>query len=110
MFVTDPALAELRAIFARATGEEKPNNHGTVEEVWGDRILIVFDDGGSAPYPLAEVRALSPDHEVMAAGFYGYEGCPLLAPTSEGSCPTPYLCSEKGDCGVAAIGSKDGES
>jgi len=59
VFVTDPALAELRAIFARATGKERPNHHGTIDEVWSDRILIIFDDGGSAPYPADEVRHLS---------------------------------------------------
>lgn len=58
MLVTDPGLAELRGIFKRFEGYEKPNHHGTVEEVWDDRILIYFDDGGSAPYPPAEVRHL----------------------------------------------------
>jgi class 3 adenylate cyclase len=57
--VMDPALAELRATMAAATHEEPvPNHHGTVESVDGDRILIVFDDGGSAPYQRNEVRPL----------------------------------------------------
>lgn len=60
VYVTDPALAELRAIMRTATGQEPaPNHHGTVEEVWdsGD-VLIYFDDGAGAPYPQAEVRHL----------------------------------------------------
>jgi hypothetical protein len=35
------------------------------------------------------------DAEVREAGFDGYENCP------EGSCPTAFLCSEKGDCRTA---------
>ena len=50
------------------------------------------------PRPSTEAAAL--DANIMAAGFHGYEGCPLLAPTSEGSCPTPFICSERGDCGA----------
>lgn len=39
------------------------------------------------------------DADMRRAGFRGYEGCPRLPldATDEG-CPTPYLCSEKGDC------------
>jgi hypothetical protein len=61
VFVTDPALAQIRAIMRGATGQEpKPNHHGTVEEVWGDgSVLIYFDDGVGAPYPVAEVRPLT---------------------------------------------------
>lgn len=58
--VSDPALAQMRAIMRSATGEEPaPNHHGTVEEVWdsGD-ILIHFDDGCGAPYPEREVYRL----------------------------------------------------
>ena len=60
VFVTDPALASLRAIMRNATGQEpKPNHHGTVEEVWDNgSILIYFDDGVGAPYPVDEVRHL----------------------------------------------------
>lgn len=60
VFVTDPALAQLRAIMRSATGvEPAPNHHGTVEEVWeSGNILIYFDDGGGAPYPADEVRPL----------------------------------------------------
>lgn len=61
VFVTDPALAQLRAIMSRYGHEAKPNHHGTVEEVWEEygSVLIYFDDGGSAPYPEAEVRHLT---------------------------------------------------
>jgi hypothetical protein len=61
VYVTDPALAQLRAIMRNATGEEpKPNHHGTVEEVWeSGSILIYFDDGSGAPYPASEVRHLN---------------------------------------------------
>jgi hypothetical protein len=66
VYVTDPALAELREIMRSATGAEpKPNHHGTVEEVWddGDTILIHFDDGVGAPYPVDEVRHLPPSED-----------------------------------------------
>lgn len=61
VYVTDPALAALRAIMARNGHEAKPNHYGTVEEVWEEygSILIYFDDGGSAPYPEDEVRHLA---------------------------------------------------
>lgn len=61
VYVTDPALAEMREIMRRATGEEPaPNHTGTVEEIWdeGD-VLIHFDDGIGAPYPAHEVRHLT---------------------------------------------------
>ena len=60
VYVTDQALAELRAIMRRATGQEpEPNHHGTVEEVEADGTIgIIFDDGQWAPYPPAEVRHL----------------------------------------------------
>lgn len=64
VFVTDPGLAQLREIMRRATGKEpEPNHHGTVDEVWDDgaTILINFDDGSGAPYPVAEVRHLNRD-------------------------------------------------
>lgn len=58
--VDDPALAELRRIMREATGEEPPpNNEGVVDEVWGDRLLINFDDGGGAPYPAGETRRIA---------------------------------------------------
>lgn len=60
VYVTDPALAAMRAIMRNTTGKEPaPNHHGTVDEVWGGgRVLINFDDGVGAPYPVAEVRHL----------------------------------------------------
>lgn len=62
VYVTDPGLAAIRDIMRRATGKEPaPNHHGTVsDERWDsdDSVLIVFDDGVSAPYPLNEVRLL----------------------------------------------------
>ena len=61
VYVTDPALAQLRSIMRNATGQEPaPNHHGTIEEVWDDGLyLINFDDGGGAPYHESEVRHLS---------------------------------------------------
>lgn len=58
--VTDPALAQMRAIMRAATGKEPaPNHHGTVAEVWDSgSVLIHFDDGGGAPYPADQVRHL----------------------------------------------------
>lgn len=60
VYVTDPALAQMREIMRRATGSEPtPNHHGTVEEVWDDGdVLIYFDVGVGAPYPAGEVRHL----------------------------------------------------
>ena len=61
VYVTDPALARLRDVMRQATGTEpKPNHHGTVNEIWddGDTILIYFDDGAGAPYPVDQVRHL----------------------------------------------------
>lgn len=60
VYVTDPALAAMRDIMRRATGQEPtPNHHGTVDEVWADgSVLINFDDGVGAPYPPAEVERL----------------------------------------------------
>jgi hypothetical protein len=61
VYVTDPALAELRAIMRRATGQEPPpNHHGTVAELPEPGIVLInFDDGASAPYPTDEVRPLT---------------------------------------------------
>lgn len=68
VMVLDDALESLREIMRRATGQEPPpNHHGTVYELWPsengdceeDRVLIYFDDGGSAPYLISEVRHLS---------------------------------------------------
>lgn len=67
VMVNDPALASLRDIMRNATGDEpKPNHHGTVYELWPseegvieeDRVLIYFDDGGSAPYLVSETEHL----------------------------------------------------
>ena len=49
--VDDPALAELRAIMREHGHEPDPNNEGVVDEVRGDTLLIIFDDGQGAPYP-----------------------------------------------------------
>ncbi|WP_418060791.1 hypothetical protein [Pimelobacter simplex] len=61
VYVTDAALAQLREIMRRSTGQEPaPNHHGTVEEIWpGGDVLIHFDDGVAAPYPAPEVRHLT---------------------------------------------------
>lgn len=61
VYVTDPALAQLREIMRNATGvDPEPNHHGTVEEVMeGGDILIYVDDGMGAPYPPVEVRHLT---------------------------------------------------
>lgn len=70
VFVTDPGLAQLRAIMRSAGHKPFPNHHGTV--TWTDEdndILIAFDNedgpgqGSSAPYPPHEVRHLPPDEE-----------------------------------------------
>ena len=59
--VNDPALAELQAIFKKALGENPPpNNEGVVaDDQYDDAfVLINFDDGGAAPYPVEMVEAL----------------------------------------------------
>lgn len=64
VYVLDEGLAQLRAVMRRATGSEpKPNHHGTVAELWddGETVLIDFDDGCAAPYPVAIVRPLADD-------------------------------------------------
>jgi len=65
VYVTDPGLAELRAIM-RSFGEvAKPNHVGTVDEIDEDHIEIWFDNedgpgmGQGAPYPFNEVRHLT---------------------------------------------------
>jgi hypothetical protein len=65
VYVTDPGLAQLRAIMLEAMGHDPPpNHHGTVEEIVLDTVLIVFDSedgegqGQAAPYPLHQVRLL----------------------------------------------------
>lgn len=59
VYVLDDALAQMRAIMSAASGVEEPNHHGTVAEIWasGD-VLINFDDGVGAPYPVDQVRHL----------------------------------------------------
>lgn len=63
VFVVDPALEMLRRIFERATGTTEPNHHGTVQEVRpldGEHdVVIRFDDGVEAPYPLEDVYHLT---------------------------------------------------
>lgn len=67
VYVTDEGLAELRAIMRRATGQEpEPNHHGTINELWGDGVALIYFDnehgpgvGMSAPYPFNEIRHLT---------------------------------------------------
>lgn len=68
VFVNDPALLQLRTIMRDALGKEPPpNHHGTVQEVRlldGERdVLILFDDGAEAPYPLEDTYPLLADRE-----------------------------------------------
>lgn len=66
VYVTDAGLAQLRRIMAEATGAPAPPNHyGTVaddphhrDRAGNDMVLILFDDGVEAPYPVGEVRHL----------------------------------------------------
>lgn len=64
VYVTDPALAQLREIMCRYGEDPAPNHHGTVIEVYEDAVLISFDSaegegmGNAAPYSLHEVRHL----------------------------------------------------
>lgn len=65
VYVIDPGLAQLREIMRRAGHEPAPNHHGTIpDEPWDDpeTVLIYFDDGAAAPYPIGDVR-----HLVVAA-------------------------------------------
>ena len=60
--VNDPVLAQLRAIMRQATGQEpKPNHIGTIEDpAFGQgEVLIYFDDGSSAPYPVDQCTVLN---------------------------------------------------
>lgn len=74
VYVTDPALAELRRIMTQATGSARPNHHGTVDEVYDDQVVIVFDgeDGpatsNAAPYPVDEVVHLPVDRDPWGGG------------------------------------------
>lgn len=67
VYVTDPALAELRAIMRSYGHTPQPNHIGTVHEVTEDHIEIWFDNedgpgmGQGAPYPAREVRHLTPE-------------------------------------------------
>ena len=56
VYVTDPGLAELRAMMRQFGHDPAPNHHGTVDYVEGDLVVITFDDGNAAPYPADEVR------------------------------------------------------
>lgn len=59
VYVTDEGLAALRRIMREATGKEpEPNHWGRVDEVRDGEVLVTFDDGGCAPYPLYEVERL----------------------------------------------------
>jgi hypothetical protein len=73
VYVTDPGLAELRAIMRRYGHEAPPNHHGTVHEITEEgNVLIYFDSedgpgqGSAAPYPLDEVRHLVHPDEASA--------------------------------------------
>jgi hypothetical protein len=66
--VDDPALADLRRIMEKYGEPAKPNHHGTVDEVDGDTVFILFDDGGCAPYPVSETRHLPEPNEPAPAG------------------------------------------
>jgi hypothetical protein len=62
VLVSDPGLAQLRAIMASATGQPAPpNHHGTVDHVEDGLVYINFDDdgvegaGNQAPYPVEDV-------------------------------------------------------
>lgn len=82
VYVTDPALAELRAIMRTAGIDPHPNHTGTISEYadtsGGSFVYINFDDGSCAPYTLDEIRPLRPEdehptyHRACAAG-----GCDL---------------------------------
>ena len=70
VYVTDPALANLRAIMRQYGHKPAPNHHGTIHEIWDDgTILIYFDNedgpgqGSSAPYPPREVRHLTEEED-----------------------------------------------
>lgn len=63
VYVDDPALAQMRELMRQATGSEPtPNHQGTVQGDWDDddSVLITFDDGGGAPYPIHQVHHLDP--------------------------------------------------
>lgn len=71
VYVLDQGLAELRSIMLRATGSQpKPNHRGTIAELWdeGQTVLIDFDDGAAAPYPVAQVRPLEGDLDTRGSG------------------------------------------
>lgn len=57
--VSDKALERLRERLREATGQEPRANHrGYVRQVWKDGLLIDFDDGVCAPYPLDVCKPL----------------------------------------------------
>ena len=64
VYVTDPGLAQLRAVMASYGEPARPNHHGTVERIEGDTVYIAFDSedgegqGQLAPYPARQVCAL----------------------------------------------------
>jgi hypothetical protein len=60
VLVLDAGLEMLRNIMRQHGHDPKPNHHGTVAELYdGDEVLINFDDGGCAPYPINDVRRLA---------------------------------------------------
>lgn len=66
VYVTDPALAELRAIMRSYGHEPQPNHIGTVHEVDEDGYIEIWFDnedgpgqGQGAPYPHDQVRHLT---------------------------------------------------
>lgn len=56
--VNDPFLAQLKHIAEQSGEEMPPNNTGTVYKVNGDEVIINFDDGCGAPYPVSDVELL----------------------------------------------------
>ena len=65
VYVDDPALAQLRDIVRRETGEEpEPNHQGTIDHIYDGMAYIIFDSdegeamGNCAPYPLTQVHLL----------------------------------------------------
>lgn len=59
--VKDPFLDRLREIFETNTGlPAEPNHYGTVDSLYDDMAVVVFDDGVAAPYPLSDCEVVAP--------------------------------------------------
>jgi hypothetical protein len=68
VYVIDPGLEMLREIMEKATGSAAPNHYGNVsaendetymDEARDEMLLIDFDDGICAPYPISDIRHLT---------------------------------------------------